>query len=85
MSTFQRPASRPYFLVISSAEEDGVLTSSVFSFTALTLKLLKWHLRDWNEENLEALYKETEEEDGINRVVVIVEAIEEFSTYQNIG
>jgi len=45
MGTFQRPASRPYFFVISSAEgageEDGVLVSSVFSLRALTLKRFK--------------------------------------------
>lgn len=40
MGTFQRPASRPYLFVISSAEgeEDGFLVPSVFSLRALTLK-----------------------------------------------
>lgn len=36
--TFQRPASRPYFLVTSSADVWDLI-SSVFSFTALTLSL----------------------------------------------
>lgn len=38
--TCHRPASRPYFLVTSSGEEEelGFLISSVFSLIALTLK-----------------------------------------------
>lgn len=50
MGTFHRPASRPYFLVTSSAEaeeaegeedEDGFSNSWVFSLRALTLKRFK--------------------------------------------
>lgn len=37
-STLKSPASRPYFLVISS--EDGFLISSVFPLTALTVNLV---------------------------------------------
>lgn len=60
MGTFQRPASRPYFFVISSAEpedededEEGVLISSVFSLRALTLKRLKLDL----EGGIEAKFR----------------------------
>ena len=41
VDTFQSPTSRPYFLVTSSAEDGAEdLISSVFSFTALSLKLV---------------------------------------------
>lgn len=58
MGTFQRPASSPYFFVISSAEpededEEGVLISSVFSLRALTLKRLKLDL----EGGIEAQFR----------------------------
>ena len=58
MGTFQRPASRPYFFVISSAEpedEEGVLISSVFSLRALTLKRLKLDLEDGIEAKFRIL------------------------------
>ena len=56
MGTFQRPASRPYFFAISSAEpedEEGVLISSVFSLRALALKRLKLDL----EGGIEAKFR----------------------------
>lgn len=51
MGTCQRPASRPYFFVMSSAEaeaEDEVF-SSVSSLMALTLKLFQTGFEDWIE------------------------------------
>lgn len=56
MSTFQRPASSPYFSVISCAEAeedeggDGALILSVFSLIALTLKQVKLGLEVEDEE-----------------------------------
>lgn len=84
MGTFQRPASRPYFLVTSSGEDcfEELLISSVFSLTALTLNTLTLDLRDWMEarlQNLELfllLRKEVQEGDGSNKNVVIVGYLE---------
>lgn len=79
MGTCQRPASRPYFFVISSAEaegEVGFFISSVFSLIALTLKLLKMGLEGWIElkqQNLEFLLsnEEDEKKQGTTRAVAI--------------
>lgn len=77
--TFHRPASRPYFFVTSSAEDDcdGLLISSVFSLTALTLNSFTWDLREWIEARLQNLSvslpsREAQEGDGTTRNVVIV-------------
>lgn len=51
--TCQRPASRPYFLVVSSAEADGeggFCASLVFSLTALTATRFELGLRGLGEE-----------------------------------
>lgn len=76
--TFQRPASSPYFLVTSSAEEeedgDGRSISPVFCLRAWTLKdlelnlrgglgKLKWNLKfGWVKEKLEKDEKAIREE-----------------------
>lgn len=66
--TCHRPASRPYFLVTSSAEEEevGFLISSVFSLIALALKRfgLGAGLRGENKKGaLNCLLQLTEERD----------------------